>query len=193
MNRSIEEMLTEKSWIKIIPKFYILTDEQFASLWNLMPQEPSYISIFGKRIRVPRMQSLFGETIYHFSGETVHPRKLKHPILVDILGKISDMEPKYKYNGVFANWYRDGNDYIGYHSDNEKDLNLVAPIYSISFGEKRNFRIKNIRTSEVKDYVLDNGTLVIMGGNMQKEFKHSVPKSKVNNGKRINLTFRSFV
>lgn len=192
MNGEIEIKLTDKSWIKIIPNFYKLTKEQFESIWNLIPTEPSHIFLHGKETKIPRMQSLFDETTYYFSGRTVSPRKLDNPILIDILQKISLMEPEYKYTGVFVNWYRNGDDYISYHSDNEKDLVQGAPIFSLSFGETRNFKIKNIKNDKVIDYELKDGMLLIMGGDMQKEFKHSVPKSKKKMGRRLNLTFRSF-
>lgn len=195
INKNKEKVikLTEKSWIKIIPNFYKLTKDEFESIWKLMPNEPSYIFLHGKKVEIPRRQALFDESTYYFSGETVHPRKLEHPILIDILQKVSQIEPNYKYNGVFVNWYRNGNDCINYHSDCEKDLIQGAPIFSLSFGQKRNFKIKNIKNGMTLDFELNDGMLLIMGGDMQKEFQHSVPRSKKNVGKRLNLTFRSFV
>lgn len=68
-----------------------------------------------------------------------------------------------------------------------------APIYSISLGESRIFRIRNIIKKTRRDFVVDDGTLFVMGGNFQKEFKHEVPKSKKYKDRRINLTIRSFI
>lgn len=102
------------------------------------------------------------------------------------------------YKMCLVNWYRDGNDYIGFHSDDEKQIIDGTPIYSISIGAKRKFILKkrnNINDDCLDNYELDleNGSLVIMCGFCQKTHQHSVPKSKKDIGMRINFTFRAFL
>ena len=185
--------LSKKSWIKIIPNFLSIDNEQFQELWDLKPEEPSYIKLYGKSIVIPRRQALFGNSNYTFSGATVLPNPMNNQIMIDLLQKINQLEPDFQFNGVFVNWYKDGEDYIGYHSDNERDLNRKAPIYSISLGAKRKFNIKNKDTGVVTSIDMPDGILIIMGGDMQKEFKHSVPKTKKCKDKRINFTVRCFI
>jgi len=136
---------------------------------------------------------IFKNEYYSFSGTTIKPRELTHPIMIKLLEKVNEMEENAEYNGVFVNWYYDGEEYIGWHSDDEKDLVPSTSIYSITFGASRKFKIKNKISKETTDFILDNGTLVIMGGDMQKEYQHCVPKTKKCKESRINLTIRSFI
>lgn len=190
MEKNIQ--LSDNSWIKIINNYINLSSNEFEELWDLRPNEPSHVILFNKKMEIPRLQKLYGTKPYNFSGVSVQPESIENPILINILQKINNMDPDIEYNAIFINWYRNGNDYIGYHSDDEKDLTKNAPIYSISLGETRKFKVKNKINNKITDIEMNNGTLIIMGGEIQKEFKHSVPKTKKNNGRRINLTIRSF-
>ena len=108
------------------------------------------------------------------------------------------------YNMCLINFYRDGNDYIGFHADDEKQLVPNAPIYSISLGAIRKFRLK-MKSNMLNDnyatgtcgeddieFNLTSGSLIVMGGMCQKTHKHCVPKQKKVTEMRINLTFRAF-
>jgi alkylated DNA repair dioxygenase AlkB len=184
--------LTNTSWINIKRNFLNISKNEFEELWNLRPNIDNYIKLMGKNIKIPRSQALFGKNDYSFSGITVNPFPLNNKILENMLEKINEIDPNYQYNGIFVNWYQDGTEYIGYHSDSEKDLTIGAPIYSISLGAKRKFKIKDIKTNATMDFMLDDGTLLMMCGDMQKEFKHSIPRTIQCVDRRINLTFRSF-
>ena len=102
---------------------------------------------------------------------------------------------------MIINWYMNGDHYIGPHSDNEKGLVSNSSIYSITLGPDcvREFIIENKKTSKTsktssssfKDTIkLRHHDVLIMGGTMQKHYKHSIPKSKRVQGPRINITFR---
>ena len=97
--------LSPTSWIKIINDFVSVDTEQFAELWNLMPNKPSYIKLFGKTIATPRLHSLFGHVGYTFSGITMDTRSLDNQIMINLLNIINKMEPDFQYNGIFVNWY----------------------------------------------------------------------------------------
>lgn len=184
--------LSKNSWIKIYQNFCSLSEQEFENLWSLRPSDNSYVKIMGRDIKIPRKQSLFGNKTYRFSGKTVVSKSIENEFMKKILDKINSMESEHNYDHIFVNWYEDGSEYIGYHSDNEKDLISGAPIYSLSLGATRKFKIKNKISKEVIDIVLDDGMLVVMGGDMQKEFWHSIPKTTKCQNKRINLTFRAF-
>jgi len=92
-----------------------------------------------------------------------------------------------------VNWYQDGTHYMGAHSDDERDLSPQAAIYSFSFGATRTFRIINKATSEKTDLLLKHGSLLVMGGAMQQEFKHALPATKKCKASRVNFTIRSFL
>jgi alkylated DNA repair dioxygenase AlkB len=103
---------------------------------------------------------------------------------------------------ALLNWYQDGNHYIGYHSDDEKQL-VKGPagetlVFSISFGQKRDLTLrpkKGVEGVECK-VAMENNSVVVMGGLCQQTHKHAVLKVAGQKGKamgrRINLTFRMF-
>lgn len=95
------------------------------------------------------------------------------------------------FNSLLLNYYRDGKDSIGWHSDNERELGVNPVVPSISLGEERVFQIRHTKSKEKKEYILKHGSLLIMSGTMQHYWQHSVPKSNKVNGGRINLTFRN--
>jgi len=92
-----------------------------------------------------------------------------------------------------ANYYRDGNDSNGWHADNEKELGIDPVIASISLGVERRFDLKHNLTKEKISFHLSNGSLLIMGGSLQHNWKHTLAKAKKIEEGRINLTFRKIV
>ncbi|MEY4565876.1 MAG: hypothetical protein RLY14_846 [Planctomycetota bacterium] len=93
-----------------------------------------------------------------------------------------------EYNYCLLNRYRNGADSMGWHADNEPEMGNV--IGSLSLGETRKFRIRHNTTRETQTFLVRNGTLIVMAGNMQQFWQHEVPKTKMIIGERINLTFR---
>lgn len=164
--------------------------------------EESMVKIMGKYIKIPRLQTAFGDVgiSYKFSGNSV-PAKPWPDFLIDIK---ADMMGYLKYrlnidlqdaeiNYVLVNKYRDRNDYIGYHSDDEKDLvaiNGETIIASLSFGSSREFSLQHKKTKETEALRLCSGDLVVMRGNTQKYWKHSILKERNAVVVRYNLTFR---
>jgi alkylated DNA repair dioxygenase AlkB len=63
-------------------------------------------------------------------------------------------------------------------------------IGSVSLGAARKFRIRHNASRRTQDFVLTNGSLLIMAGSMQEHWQHEVPKTKRPVGQRINLTYR---
>ena len=96
-----------------------------------------------------------------------------------------------EFNSVLLNWYRDGEDYLNWHADDEKELGLNPVIASINFGETRDFLIrKNDDPAKKLSIPLMHGTLLLVRGELQHYWQHCVPKRKGVRGSRFNLTFR---
>lgn len=110
----------------------------------------------------------------------------------------------WRFNSCLINWYLDGNHYTGAHSDDTKDLQPNSPIFSLSLGQSRTFRIRDkspslgaagAAASTSRDIELSSGTLLVMGGRMQQHFTHEIVKitsSQKLVNPRINITFRCF-
>lgn len=189
--------ITKNSWIKIKEDCYKISKKQFNELWELHPKEHHNVVIMGKEIPIPRYQDLYSNDpiSYSFTGSTIESKPIPHPVVEDLLKIIQNIEGDEgaKYNAIFVNWYDGGEHYIGAHSDDEKDLVEGSSIYSFSFGDSRVFRITgkgNINYK--KDLLLKDGMMVVMGGDFQKELKHSVLKKRGSKEKRINFTVRAF-
>lgn len=97
----------------------------------------------------------------------------------------------FRFNSVLLNLYRNGDDSIGMHSDNEVELGARPVIASLSLGAERIFRLKHRRNAAAPVSVaLSNGSLLLMAGRTQECWLHGVRKEGRDVGPRINLTFR---
>lgn len=98
-----------------------------------------------------------------------------------------------EFNSVLLNLYRDGNDSMGYHADDEKDLGESPVIASLSFGAARLFKLQHKYQKITLDIPLGHGDLLIMAGTLQQHWRHALPKTKQHKTPRINLSFRQIL
>ncbi len=151
------------------------------------------INMYGKEIYVPRYSAWYADEnkSYTYSGTTFKPKKWNKGLLY-IKERIENTL-NLSFNSVLMNWYRDGEDWMGWHADDEKELGTNPIIASVNFGEERDFLIKSNETNEKITIPLKHGTLLIMSGKLQHHWKHSVPKRKKRKNARFNLTFRTII
>jgi alkylated DNA repair dioxygenase AlkB len=152
------------------------------------------LSMYGKEVFLPRYSAWYGDNDkpYTYSGLTLQPKKWNKGLLFlkDQVEKIADE----KFNSVLINWYRDGEDYISWHTDAEKELGLNPVIGSLNFGATRRFLIRNKKNhSEKIEFSLKHGSLLIMKGELQHYWQHAVPIEKKIKSLRVNLTFRKII
>jgi len=155
--------------------------------------EESKVRVFGKQYYIPRKQVGYGDegTTYSFAGTKVKAKPWL-PILEDIREKLFFVLGE-DYNFVLVNKYRDGNDMIHYHRDDEKDLGNNPKIASLSFGATREFVFKCIEDDSIETYDLNSGDLIVMCDPTNKKYKHSISKDPSIKSPRINLTFRNII
>jgi alkylated DNA repair dioxygenase AlkB len=153
------------------------------------------LTIAGRPVKTPRLTAWYGEpeAVYRYSGVTVKPLPWL-PELRSLTQQLSN-ELDHEFNSVLLNWYRNENDSVAWHADAEPELGSEPLIASISLGEERLFRLKpkDKRDKRRYDINLESGSLLVMSGELQSYWLHSVPKSKYPCGGRINLTFRKIV
>jgi alkylated DNA repair dioxygenase AlkB len=96
------------------------------------------------------------------------------------------------FNSVLLNYYRNGQDSMGWHQDNEPELGAHPVIASVSFGATRRFQLRHKKRRDLDTITLElaPGSLLLMRGTTQHYWKHQVPKTTQSIGARINLTFR---
>jgi len=138
----------------------------------------------------PRLTAWYADAglTYSYSGVT-HEALLWTPALLAVRLRVEDAAGT-SLNSLLLNFYRDGQDSIGYHTDAEPELGTNPVIASISLGAVRQFVMKHIETGEKLKYDLAHGSLLIMAGTCQHHWLHGVPKTKAVVRPRINLTFR---
>lgn len=148
------------------------------------------IQLFGKTYWQPRLIAWYGDVPYAYSGKRWDPEPW-HPELLR-LKEALEKHSQRPYNSVLLNWYRDGADSMGWHSDDEAELGSEPCIASLSLGATRRFFFKHRSDKSMgtirKD--LENGSLLLMKGKTQEYWQHRVAKTKRPVGSRINLTFR---
>ncbi|XP_013182428.1 PREDICTED: alpha-ketoglutarate-dependent dioxygenase alkB homolog 2-like [Papilio xuthus] len=159
----------------------------------------SKIKVFGKIYPLPRQQVAYGDPgiTYTYSGITVPALPWPTPVLAirDLLFKLKGI----LYDFVLVNKYRNGNDHMGEHRDNEPELDPKYPIASVSLGQERVFVLKHKDTRKpgpnrkqippVK-INLEHGSILLMNPPTNEIWYHSLPVRKKLTGARINLTFR---
>lgn len=169
----------------------------YEKLHKEIPWKQEKAIVFGKEFNQRRLSCFLGdpEKTYKYAGITRSPERLTSTLndLMDSVQKVVDKVDgsNQRYTSVLANYYRDGNDSIGAHSDDEKDLAKDSIIASLSLGAERFFDIYSKDDGKkIKRIKLSNGSLLLMGKNMQKLYKHAVPVQKTVKEGRINLTWR---
>lgn len=163
----------------------------FARLHAEIPWERHRLRLFGREIDAPRLSSWIGDAdaVYTYSGTRFEPRAWTPACaeLRDGLGALCGE----RYNSVLCNLYRDGRDSMGWHSDDESELGAAPVIASLSFGAVRRFRLRHRRDPALRlELDLPSGSLLLMAGATQRNYRHDLPKTAREVCARINLTFR---
>ena len=174
-----------------------ITETKAHELFNALRQDIIWqspqIRMFGKWVNQPRLVAWQANSdfLYRYSGQTMQAEPF-HPLIAKLCEELNTF-CNTKFNSVLINYYRNGSDSMGWHSDNETELGPNPIIISVSLGGGRDFLLKQItppfQTYKMK---LEHGSLLIMGPHVQNLYKHAIPK-RAKADQRINLTFREII
>lgn len=143
----------------------------------------------GEETVQPRLVGWAGALPYAYSGQTLPPRPAT-PALAALWPRV-EAAAGARFNHAVVNRYRDGRDHMGLHTDREPQLGEDPLIAALSLGVTRTFRLewkhKRARRRTLK---LPHGSLLLMGGTLQRHWRHAVPRAPAETGGRINVTFR---
>ena len=148
--------------------------------------------LFGQYYRTQRQVAWYGDEQYQYrySGAL----KQAH-VWLPALWRLKQQVEQWvghPFNSCLANLYQDGTQGLGWHSDDEPNLGKNVVIASLSFGVTRKFSFKHKHSAAKVELLLQSGQLIVMRGQTQRYWKHSLPKSSRVVTPRINLTFRYF-
>lgn len=159
-------------------------------LFETIPWKQDEIIMFGKKITTKRKVAWFADAGITYTYAGVKKAGLDWiPELLVIKQKVEAITGA-KYNACLLNLYHEGEEGMGWHKDNEKEIVAESSIASLSFGAARKFAFKHGLTNERIDIELAQGSLIDMKGTIQQHWYHSLPKTKKVKQVRINLTFR---
>jgi alkylated DNA repair dioxygenase AlkB len=171
------------------------SDQLFNELRASLHWRQDKIKMFGKEVNIPRLTAWYGDQgkSYTYSGITMNPDGWTQTLLL-IKARVEKVVGL-KFNSVLVNLYRNGKDYVSWHSDDEKELGKNPTIASVSLGATRRFllRHKSNKALDTIEITLSHGSLLIMKGTTQHFWKHQIPKSSRVLTERINLTFRTII
>ncbi len=169
-------------------------DENFKLLQERLAWHQEPIWMFGKQILQPRLTALYGDpkVRYGYSGIAMEALPFSEE-LEQIKHRLQAFTNQ-EFTHVLCNFYRDGQDSMGWHRDNESVLGKNPTIASLTFGATRVFQLRPYGKKEPKlSLELSHGSLLLMGGESQHYWEHQLPKSKKVLAPRINLTFRKLI
>ncbi|RVW33632.1 DNA oxidative demethylase ALKBH2 [Vitis vinifera] len=204
-----------------IPRFLAFEEswKWFDYLNKEIPWTRPTIRVFGRSCVQPRdtcYVASVGLPELSYSGYQPHAYTWDdYPPLKDILVAVHKALPGSSFNSLLLNRYKGGNDYVGWHSDDEKLYGSTPEIASISFGCEREFFLKKKPSKVSQDsrsngepvnkrakksssvdhhsFTLKHGSMLVMRGYTQRDWVHSVPKRAKADATRINLTFRHVI
>jgi alkylated DNA repair dioxygenase AlkB len=188
----LQRLDMEKAEVHFMEGFY--NPEQakryFAQLRSATEWRHETLRLWGKSVEQPRLTAWYGDAgrTYSYSGLQLqaHPWT---PLLLAIKQDIEALTGD-DFNSVLLNLYRDGQDSVAWHSDDEAELGPRPVIASLSLGATRTFKFRHKQNGHMVSIVLHDGCLLRMAGDTQHCWKHAVLKEKPPTGPRINLTFR---
>lgn len=171
-------------------------DQATADLWLAQllaatPWQQPLLQLYGRQVRVPRLLAWYGdaEASYRYSGLTHRPLPWT-PLLAQIRAQVAAAVGQ-PLNGVLLNYYRDGQDSMGWHSDDEAELGANPLVASLSLGGSRRFDLRRKGHSRIEhSLLLNHGSLLVMRGSTQHYWQHQVAKTRSSCAPRLNLTFR---
>jgi alkylated DNA repair dioxygenase AlkB len=194
-NESDRPLLHRDGVVEYTPALFSCTESEdlFNELLATTPRQEDEVVLFGQRRVLSRKVAWMGDASFSYSysgtSKTASPWS---PGLLLIKERV-EQQCAHQFNSCLLNLYHDGSEGMGWHSDDEKTLGRNPVIASVSFGAERVFKLKHRESNEVVSVLLENGSLLVMKGETQHHWVHTMPKTKKITTPRINLTFRMFL
>ena len=166
-------------------------DDLLATAINQVAWRQDNIHIAGKSIPIPRLQNWYGDPTTSYTYSRIKLQAVAFPPWMETLRRRVERQTGNCFNRTLVNYYRDGQDSVDWHADDELELGPEPIIASVSLGQERAFLLRHKTTKERLKINLPHGSLMMMGSGIQEHWHHSIAKDKNVVGPRINFTFRN--
>jgi len=188
-------ILPKDGGVEYLPE--LLSEQNSANLMNQLQTsvlwESDQLIMFGKKVTTRRKVAWVGDPScsYTYSGVKKSPQAWTSELL-SIKAQVEELAQS-EFNSCLLNFYHDGDDGMGWHSDDEKELDANSPIVSLSLGARRKFAFRHKEDKTTISLYLENGSALIMRSPTQEFWQHALLKTKTVSLPRINLTFRKIL
>ncbi|MDC8832402.1 alpha-ketoglutarate-dependent dioxygenase AlkB family protein [Alteromonas gilva] len=182
------DVLYQAGWLSAVE-----SNQLAAQLQKELPWRQDSIKLYGREVKIPRLQSWHGapHCHYQYSNLSLTPQRMTASL--SHIQQRLQRELACQFNCVLANWYRDGQDGMGMHADDEPELGAQPVIASLSLGAARKFSFKHLASGKRTDFILEPGSLLVMRGATQQHYHHGLAKTRKPVSDRINLTYRYII
>lgn len=154
---------------------------------RVLPWEQPTVTVFGRQHLTPRLSWWCGPASYSYSGHR-HRAAPMPPSVAQLAARIcADIAP---VNCCLLNFYRDGNDTMGEHADDEPELGPDPTVVTVSLGAARDMVVRRKADRATARVVVQHGEIWVMAPPCQQDFLHGIPRRKRVLDPRISLTFR---
>ncbi len=180
--------------LRLWPTWACDADQKLIRLQQEIPWRQESITLFGRSHPMPRLTCWVADPgcTYRYSGLANEPQPWSAALLE--IREALAATLGWRFNSVLLNRYRDGSDAMGWHADDEPELEPQAPIASLSLGASRSFRLRprdrRAVAAEPISLELGHGDLLVMDPPTQQHWLHALPRRLRVRQERVNLTFR---
>ncbi|WP_461789651.1 alpha-ketoglutarate-dependent dioxygenase AlkB family protein [Pedobacter sp.] len=163
-----------------------------AALVDAAPWKQKIQQMYDRQVITPRLSAWYADAqTYDYTSLRRSSPNPWTPELLELRSLVESIT-RTRFNSVLLNYYRDGNDSVAWHSDNERILGSHPTIASVSLGQVRSFDFRAKADHRRKYAVrLEHGSLLVMKGDLQAHWEHRIAKSARPMRPRLNLTFRT--
>jgi alkylated DNA repair dioxygenase AlkB len=173
--------------ITLYPDALADADDWFARLRDELALRQEFLQFFGRDVPMPRLTAWYGDAGATYTYSRLRNEPMAWMPSLKRLREALNASLALALNSCLANWYRDGNDSMGWHADRERELR--DSIVSISLGASRTFQLREGLKGKALSTKLQHGSILLMTVASQHRYSHRVPREHCT-GERLNLTFR---
>jgi alkylated DNA repair dioxygenase AlkB len=170
--------LDERSWLDVVPGWVPDHEELFERLLQIAPWQQRTREMWDKEVLEPRLVAAWrtGEAVPPEIAELVEPLNVRYGV---------------DFDSCLINLYRDGSDAVAWHADTVRKVMRDPLVATVSLGARRSFLVRPAAGGAVhRRYAPGEGDLIVMGGSMQHDWHHTVPREKSASGARMSITLR---
>jgi alkylated DNA repair dioxygenase AlkB len=172
------DVLDDRCWLDVVPSWVPDHDVLFERLLDIAPWQQRSRQMWDNEVLEPRLVAAWrtGEPLPPEVAELVAPLSERYGVELD---------------SCLVNLYRDGSDAVAWHADTVRKTMRDPLVATVSLGARRSFLVRPAAGGPVtRRYAPGEGDLIVMGGAMQHDWHHTVPREKSACGARMSITLR---